>query len=95
MPDRCKKSLEQAHLDLGQKREMILLLREQFPIKMVCEVLGVPRSSVYYSPRPEEDRSLKDALIEVAGRWPTYGYRRLTKQLQREGRRSTPSWSAN
>ncbi len=26
-----------------------------------------------------------DALIDVAGRWPTYGYRRLTKQLWREG----------
>jgi putative transposase len=64
---------------------MLLLLREQFPIKKLCEVLGVPRSSAYYEPRPGEDRSLRDALIEVAGRWPTYGYRRLTKQLQREG----------
>jgi transposase InsO family protein len=47
--------------------------------------LGVPRSSAYYEPRPGEDRLLLDALIEVAGQWPTYGYRRLTKQLQREG----------
>ena len=39
----------------------------------------------YYEPRPDEDRPLLDALIEVAGQWPTYGYRRLTKQLQREG----------
>ena len=53
---------------------------------MLCDVLGVPRSSIYYAPRPDEDRSLHDALIEVAGRWPTYGYRRLTKQLAREGR---------
>ncbi len=64
---------------------MMLLLREQFPINKLCEVLGVPRSSAYYEPRPSEDRSLLDALIEVAGQWPTYGYRRLTKQLQREG----------
>ena len=64
----------------------MLLLRDQFSITMLCEVLGVPRSGVYYSPRPDEDRSLRDALIEVAGRWPTYGYRRLTKQLAREGR---------
>jgi putative transposase len=53
---------------------------------MLCDVLGVPRSSLYYALRPDEDRSLRDALIEVAGRWPTYGYRRLTKQLKREGR---------
>ena len=26
-----------------------------------------------------------EALVNVAGQWPTYGYRRLTKQLQREG----------
>jgi transposase InsO family protein len=52
---------------------------------MLCGVLGVPRSSVYYKPRPDEDQPLRDALIEVAGRWPTYGYRRLTAQLKREG----------
>ena len=63
----------------------MLLLREQYPINKLCEVLGVPRSSAYYEPRPDEDRPLRDALIEVAGRWPTYGYRRLTEQLKREG----------
>ena len=65
---------------------MILLMCDQFSISVLCDVLGVPRSSIYYAPRPDEDRSLHDALIEVAGRWPTYGYRRLTKQLAREGR---------
>jgi transposase InsO family protein len=63
----------------------MLLLREHYPIQKLCEVLGVPRSSAYYEPRPDEDRALSDALIEVAGQWPTYGYRRLTKQLQRAG----------
>jgi putative transposase len=65
---------------------MTLLLRDHFPTKMLCEVLDAPRSSVYYPPRPAEDRSLRDVLIEGAGRWPTYGYRRLTEQLKREGR---------
>jgi transposase InsO family protein len=64
---------------------MMLLLREHYPINKLCEVLGMPRSSAYYEPRPAEDQPLLDALIEVAGQWPTYGYRRLTKQLQREG----------
>jgi transposase InsO family protein len=64
---------------------MMLLLREQFPINKLCEVLGMPRSSAYYEPRPDEDRPLLDALIEVAGQWPTYGYRRLTVQLRRAG----------
>jgi putative transposase len=64
---------------------MLLLLRDQYPIHKLCEVLDVPRSGAYYEPRPSEDRPLKEALIAVAGEWPTYGYRRLTKQLQREG----------
>jgi putative transposase len=64
----------------------MLLLRDHYSINRLCEVLGVPRSSAYYEPRLAGDRPLVDALIEVAGRWPTYGYRRLTKQLQREGR---------
>jgi putative transposase len=63
----------------------MLLLRKDVSINKLCAVLGVSRSSAYYDPRPGEDRPLREALIEVAGQWPTYGYRRLTKQLQREG----------
>jgi putative transposase len=63
----------------------MLLLREHYPISQLCEVLGLPRSSAYYQPRPDEDRPLRGALIELTGQWPTYGYRRLTKQLRRHG----------
>ncbi len=54
-------------------------------MKLLCEVLGVPRSSASYQPQPSEDRLLRDALSELAGRWPTYGYRRLTIMLKRQG----------
>jgi transposase InsO family protein len=64
---------------------MMLLLREHYPIKRLCDVLDLPRSSAYYGPQPDQDRATLDALVKVAGQWPTYGYRRLTKQLQREG----------
>src|SRR6266568_3674874 len=64
---------------------MMLLLREHYPIKTLCEVLGLPRSSAYYQPRPSEDRPVREALIELAGQWPTYGYRRLTAMLKRQG----------
>jgi putative transposase len=63
----------------------MLLLCEHYQISQLCEVLGLPRSSAYYQPRPDEDRPLRDALMELAGQWPTYGYRRLTKQLRRHG----------
>jgi putative transposase len=64
---------------------MMLSLREHYPINRLCSVLDVPRSSAYYGPHPGDDRRILDALIKVAGEWPAYGYRRLTKQLQREG----------
>jgi len=63
----------------------MLLLREQFKTQTLCDVLGVPRSSAYYQPQPSEDRLVRDALIELAGQWPTYGYRRLTVMLKRQG----------
>lgn len=54
-------------------------------MQLLCEVLGVPRSSAYYQPQPSEDRLIRDALSELAGQWPTYGYRRLTIMLKRRG----------
>jgi putative transposase len=63
----------------------MLSLRDHYPMSRLCEVLDLPRSSAYYGPKPGEDRSILEALVKVAGEWPTYGYRRLTKQLQREG----------
>jgi transposase InsO family protein len=54
-------------------------------MKLLCEILGVPRSSAYYQPQTREDWLLRDALSELAGQWPTYGYRRLTVMLQRQG----------
>jgi putative transposase len=64
---------------------MMLLLNEHYPKNVLCEVLGVPRGSAYYRARPGEDRRVRDALVELAGEWPTYGYRRLTVMLKRKG----------
>jgi putative transposase len=64
---------------------MMLLLNEHYPKNVLCEVLGVPRSSAYYRARPGEDRRVRDALVELAGEWPTYGYRRLAVMLKRKG----------
>ncbi len=63
----------------------MLLLSEQFPMNPLCEALGLPRGSAYYKPRTVEDRPVREALVELAGRWPTYGYRRLTAMLRRSG----------
>lgn len=60
-------------------------LAETYPIRHVCRLLGVPRSSIYYSaqPVPDDEAMLKTALLDLAGEWPTYGYRRLTAMMRR------------
>jgi putative transposase len=60
------------------------------PVRLVCRLLGVPRSSVYYDARPPIDEAaLKTALLDLAAEWPTYGYRRLTAMMKRLG------WAVN
>ena len=55
-------------------------------VGLVCQTLGLARSSFYYPPQaPAEQADVKAALEEEAGNWPTYGYRRLTRQLERRG----------
>ena len=61
-------------------------LADHYPIRLVCRLLGVSRSSVYYTPRPAIDEAmLKTALLDLAAEWPTYGYRRLTEMMKRLG----------
>jgi putative transposase len=64
---------------------VIGVLAEEYPVKVVCEALGVSRSSYYYQPVESPDEAvLREAIKETAAEWPTYGYRRITKQLQRD-----------
>lgn len=64
------------------------LVAAGYPVGLVCRLLGLARSSYYHTPAPAADaHALKDALEQAAADWPIYGYRRLTKQLVREGQR--------
>jgi putative transposase len=57
-----------------------------YPIRLLCRLLDVPRSSLYYAARPAADEAmLKTALLDLAAEWPTYGYRRLTAMMRRLG----------
>jgi len=53
--------------------------------------MGLARSSYYYQPRGaspaklQADADLRDRIEELALRFSRYGYRRMTRQLQREG----------
>ncbi|HET8906521.1 MAG TPA: IS3 family transposase [Ktedonobacterales bacterium] len=75
---------------------MIAVLQEQFPtlsVRRLCRLLDVSRSWYYAHPAPdtlaEGDLDLRDALERVTLEFPGYGYRRVTRALQREG------WSVN
>ena len=62
-------------------------LAKDYPIRLVCRLLEVPRSSVYYpaQPVPDDEAMLKVVLLDLAAQWPTYGYRRLTVMMRRLG----------
>ena len=52
----------------------------------ICGTLGVNRSSLYYQPQEDPSRAVLLAEIEkLAGAYPTYGYRRITQVLRRQG----------
>jgi len=62
-------------------------LATTYPTRLVCRLLGAPRSSTYYrpTPAPDADAMFKTVLVDLAGEWPTYGYRRLTALMRRSG----------
>jgi transposase InsO family protein len=62
-----------------------MTLTKEYPVKRVCNVLCISRSSYYYQPKAADETALKDALKKAAGEFVTYGSRRLKEQLKREG----------
>ena len=59
---------------------MIDQLKVEYPVQVICDVIGYSRSRYYYQPRTakeSEEEALKKAINNVAGRYPTYGYRRI------------------
>lgn len=61
------------------------MLAQDYPVRVVCEIVECARSSYYHRPQHTGDTGLLDAIEEVAAAWPRYGYRRVTHQLRREG----------
>jgi transposase InsO family protein len=65
---------------------MIGKLSEQYPVKLVCELLGLSRSTYYHKQQEKAgDRKLLAAIEEILMRKPFLGYRRVTERLQRNG----------
>ena len=73
-------------MTLSEKRSLISALQQEYSVREICETLGFNRSSFYYHPQedPSEDQ-LRSEIEKLAGRYPRYGYRRITQLLQRQG----------
>lgn len=60
-------------------------LIQDYPVETVCKAVDFPRSSFYYQGGEPDEQALKKAIDELAAAWPTYGYRRITAMLRRQG----------
>jgi transposase InsO family protein len=57
------------------------------PVRLLCRALNCPRAGLYRAPAAAAgEADLRRAVERLAGTWPTYGYRRITAMLRREGR---------
>jgi len=59
--------------------------------RRACRAIGQPRSTQRYRARENGfEQRLVQRMLELVGRYPRYGYRRITVQLRREGWRVNP-----
>lgn len=70
---------------LEPRRELICQSAE-LSVSKQCELLGVARSSWYYQPQREnaENLALMKRLDRLYTRWPFYGVRRMTLELNNQ-----------
>ena len=57
--------------------------QEGYDISTSCNLLELPRSTYYYQPVQADESAVEEAIEEIAGRFPTYGTRRIMHQLRR------------
>ena len=70
-------------LTIDQKRQVIAMFQSDYPKKRLCQVLALPRSTAYYHACPSDEQPLQATISAVAAQYPTYGSRRVAKQLAR------------
>ncbi len=65
---------------------MVTALRTDFSVRQICETLGFNRSNLYYhSKQAPCEAGLQDEIETLSLLYPTYGYRRPTQLLVRNG----------
>jgi putative transposase len=73
----------------SKERKTLLDTKLKLSVNRQCRLLKVSKSSLYYEPiKPfskNTDIQMLDAINNIYEEFPSYGYRRITKQLQRDG----------
>ena len=63
----------------------------QLSVIRMCEVAGFSRAGYYRFLHPEKpaaaDMDLRDEIQKIALEWPSYGSRRIAKELKARGRK--------
>ena len=59
-------------------------LSGEYTVTDCCAVMGLTRSSYYRVPEQRDEHALRKAIAEIAGKFPTYGSRRIKAQMERE-----------
>ena len=57
--------------------------QEGYPVVAACELLKLQRSTFYYQSENVDESELEAAIEDIAGKFPTYGTRRVTRELRR------------
>jgi putative transposase len=75
-------------LSRDERRELVEWEHGELSVSAQAQLLSLNRTSLYYQPVPPsaEEIALKHRIDELYTAHPYYGSRRITEQLQREGR---------
>ncbi len=72
-------------LSVARKREVMSMASHKFSVPLLCDVIGLARSSFYYKSQASDDSELRRDIEGVCLRYTRYGYRRVLGRLQRKG----------
>ena len=73
----------------SKERQVLVDVKHNLSLNKQCKLLHVNKSSLYYKPTKPfssgRDIGILDAINNIYSDFPSYGYRRIYKQLQRDG----------
>ena len=69
-----------------RRQQVAFVQRRGLSLRRACALLRVPRSTIGYESRlAKKDAPVLEAMHELAGQYPRYGYRRIQVFLERHG----------